>query len=295
MGILTILLQMDKVTTRYLADRFEVTRRTISRDLDALCLAGIPVMTQQGGDGGVSLPKEFKLDKSILTQDELASILIGLKGLASVSRKSSIENILEKLSLKNESVVSLNESIIIDLASHYKGSLTEKIDLIKQGIRDHRMISFDYYYEKGETRRVIEPYAIVFQWTSWYVFGYCKLRDDFRMFKLNRLWDLSLTREEFSIRAIPPEKRQMKHSHSDKNTLIAIFDPTVKYQLIETYGIDSFQTQPDGRLRLEVGYTHRKHILSWVLSFGDLVTVIHPKDMVVEIRGIAQKILLIHE
>ena len=295
MGILTILLQMDKVTTRYLADRFEVTRRTISRDIDALCRAGIPVVTQQGGDGGVSLPKEFKLDKNILTQDELANILIGLKGLASVSRKSSIEKILEKLSLKNEAVVSLNESIIIDLASHYKGSLTEKIDLIKRAIRDHKVISFDYYYEKGESRRVIEPYFIVFQWTSWYVFGYCKLRDDFRMFKLNRLWDLIITQEAFSIRAIPPEKRQMEHSHSDNNTLIALFDPTVKYQLIETYGVDCFQEQTDGRLRLEVRFTNRKHILSWALSFGNLVSVLHPKDMIIEIRQIALKMTLLYK
>lgn len=67
LGILTLLLQNDRITTPYLAERFEVTRRTVSRDIDALCRAGIPIVTHQGFGGGISIAEGFRLDKSVLT------------------------------------------------------------------------------------------------------------------------------------------------------------------------------------------------------------------------------------
>jgi len=290
LGILNILLQNERVTAPYLAEKFEVTRRTIGRDIDALCQAGIPLVTYQGAGGGISIAEGFKLDKSVLTASELSGIIAALKGIATVSHSSHIERTLDKLGANSDAVISLSEPIVIDLASYYKNYLTIKIETIKQAILERRLIEFDYYYDKGESRRRIEPYLVIFQWTSWYVFGFCLERMDWRMFKLNRLWDLSLLDEHFSARDIPPERRDF-HSHlSDDIKLVAIFDKSVKYQLIETYGLDSFYETKEG-LHFEVGFTNQSYMISWLLGFGDKVKVLEPKGIADEIRGIAENIL----
>jgi len=102
LGILTVLLQNDRVTAPYLADKFEVNRRTIGRDIDALCQAGIPIITHQGTGGGISIADGFKLDKSVLTTDELSGIISALKGIGSVSEQSRIERTLDKLGANSD-------------------------------------------------------------------------------------------------------------------------------------------------------------------------------------------------
>ena len=290
LGILTVLLQNERVTAPFLASKFEVNRRTIGRDIDALCQAGIPIITHQGAGGGISIAEGFKLDKSVLTTDELTGIIAALKGIGSVSEQSRIEQTLDKLGANSDAVVSLHEPIVIDLASYYKGHLTKKIKTIKQSIFDKRIIEFDYFYSKGESRRRIEPYTIIFQWTSWYVFGFCVERHDWRMFKLNRLWNLAQTDESFTMRNIPPEKRDFNSHLTDDIKLVALFDKSVKYQLIEAYGPDGFYEDDTG-LIFEFGFTNRDYVISWLLSFGNKVKVIEPPDMAKDIQAIAKNIL----
>jgi len=288
MGILTVLLQNNRVTAPYLAEKFEVNRRTIGRDIETLCKAGIPIVTHQGTGGGISIAEGFKLDKSILTAGELSGIIAALKGIGSVSEQSQIERTLDKLGAN--SVFSLYEPIVIDLASYYKGHLTEKIETIKQAITSRRQITFDYFYEKGESCRKIEPYTVIFQWTSWYVFGFCVEKQDWRMFKLNRLWNLSATDEHYALRDIPPEKRDWNSHLTDEIKLVAIFDKSVKYQLIDAYGLDCYQETADGLL-FEFGYTNKDYLVSWLLGFGDKVKVLEPPGIAVDIQQAAQNIL----
>ena len=295
LGILTILLQNDRVTSTFLARRFEVTRRTINRDIDALCMAGIPVVTHQGGGGGISIAEGYKLDKSILTTEELSGIIAALKGIGSVSEKTQIEQTLEKLIPNSEAMVSLVEPIIIDLASHQKGSLTEKITLLKQAIQKKNLIEFDYFYEKGETHRTIEPYFIAFKWTSWYVFGFCLDREDFRTFKLPRICNLHISDAEFSPRAIPAEKRDLDAHFTDREKIVAVFDKSVKYQLIENYGEYCYKETEDGKLQVEIRYTNREYMISWLLGLGDKVKIIEPIDLANEVKRIAQNIFKLYK
>lgn len=291
LGILITLLQNDRISAPILSDKFEVSRRTISRDIDALCKAGIPIVTHQGGNGGISIAEGYRLDKSVLTTDELSSIIAAIKGLGSVSDKAQIERVLDKLSVNQDTVVSLRESVVIDLSSYYRGSLTEKIEMIKQAIRENRLIEFDYYSEKGESHRCIEPCFIAFQWSAWFAFGYCLERRDWRLFKLARLWNLKQLDQRFSPREIPPDKKDFNARFTDHLKLIALFDPNMKYQLIETYGPLCFTELDSGMLRLEIGYTNRSFIMNWLLGFGDKVKVLEPADMAEEIRQTAKNIL----
>lgn len=291
LGIMIALMRSDCVTAPYLAKKFEVTRRTIGRDIDALCQAGIPVVTRQGAGGGISIAEGFKLDKSVLTADELSGIIAALKGIGSVSESSQIERTLDKLSAGRDAIVSLREPVVIDLSSHHKLSLTEKIAKIKRAILEKRLIEFDYYYEKGQARRRIEPCLVAFQWTDWYVFGFCLKRRDWRMFKLTRLWDLTVCDESFEPREIPPERSDFGAFLTDGERLVALFEPSVRHQLIEAYGLNGYTVAEDGRLRLEIGFTNRDYILEWLLGFGDKVRVLEPPSVAEEIQRIARNLL----
>ena len=290
LAILNILLQNERVTAPYLAEKFEVTRRTINRDIDALCQAGIPVVTYQGTGGGIAIAEGFKLDKSILTTNELLSITAALKGIGSVSSDAHIERTLDKLGVNSDAIVSLSEPIVIDLASYYKVHLSEKIELLKKAILERRLVTFDYFYDKGKSKRRIEPYLVIFQWASWYVFGFCLERMDWRMFKLNRLWELSLCDESFAIRDIPPDRRDFNSHLTDNIKLTAIFDKSARHQLIEAYGLDSYYETDEG-LYFEIGFTNQSYMISWLLGFGDKVKVLEPQSLVDEIQTIAKNIL----
>ena len=290
LGILTVLLQNEKMTAPELAEKFEVNRRTIGRDIDALCMAGIPVVTRQGAGGGISIAEGFKLDKSVLTTEELTGIIAALKGIGSVSEQSSVERTLDKLKANTNAVISMREPVVIDLGSHYKNDLTLKIELIKTAVREAKVIEFDYFYKKGRSKRRIEPYFVIFQWTSWYVFGFCLERQDWRLFKLMRLLDLTLCAENYTPREIPPDKRDFSASFTDDIKLAAVFDSSERYRLIEAYGPDCYRETPDG-LRLEIGFTNRDFIINWLLGFGGKVKVLKPHDVAEGLQKAALSIL----
>ena len=287
-GIFTVLLQNEKTTAPALAERFGVSRRTILRDIDALCLAGIPVVTSRGGDGGISIMEGYKINKSVLTAEELQTLVAGLKSIDSVSKQSNFESLMSKLA-PGEAMVSLKDNVVIDLSSHYKDSLSEKIALFKQAIAEGRTVTFDYYYAKGEIPREIEPYFIQFIWSSWYVFGWCSLRQDFRRFKLNRLWNPALTEERFTLRPVPPGQADGGYAFPEPYNVKILFDKSVRFRLIESYGLNCYEEREDG-LFLSLDYTNRDWTLSWILGFGDKAEILEPTDMREELAGIARNL-----
>lgn len=296
MGILTLLLQHEKLTAPELAERFEVSRRTINRDLEALCQAGIPIVTTQGQGGGIALAEGYRLNHTLLTPSELTAILAGLKGLDSVTQNSLTPQLLDKLSLAPAAHSTADDAILIDLASHYQDSLSPKIQAIKQAIESRTLLTFMYYSAHSEGSRTIEPYHLVFQWSDWYVLGYCLERQDFRLFKLNRLWRIQPAEQTFIPRAVPPEKLIFDGYFTPAEFVFqGLFDSCARYRLIEEYGPESFTVQPDGRLLLERGFRSFDHLLQWVLSFGGQVTVLAPNTLQKTLIAEAQNILQANE
>jgi len=250
----------------------------------------VPIVTYQGVGGGISIAEGFKLDKHLLTIDELSGIIAALKGIGSVSEQPQIERTLDKLGAGTESIISLSEPVVIDLASYYKGQLTEKIKLLKSAIFERQLVEFDYFYEKGELRRRIEPYVVIFKWSSWYVFGFCLERQDWRMFKLLRLWNLTKCGEHYSLREMPPEQRNFDARFTDDIKLVALFVPSEKYRLIESYGLDCY-TETENGLLFEFGFENRSYLISWLLGFGGNVRVLSPDYISAELKSAAEKIL----
>ncbi len=290
-GIITILLQKEKVTAPELAKRFEVSRRTINRDIEDISKAGIPIVTIQGNGGGISILDSYKMDKALLNDDELQAIFSGLKGIDSISKTSYLARMIEKLSVKDNHI-QVDDSIIVDLSSHYQKPLTQKIDVLKNAIRTRRCVSFRYYYEKGESVRCIEPYHLIFKWSSWYIFGYYLDRKAYRLFKLNRLWNIGFLDKEFIPREIPEHELQFDdYFSSDAIHLKALFSKSEKYRLIEEYGVDCYSITDSGELLLERDFASYDNMRSWIFSFGDKVTILEPQQLCEDRRKQAAAIL----
>ncbi len=287
-GILTVLQQKGKVTAPYLAEKFEVSRRTVSRDIEAICRAGIPIVTEQGKGGGIYIMEGFSLDTTVFTEEELQSVFTGLKTLDSVSKSPKAALLAEKIG----STVPIADNMLIDLSSFYKDELSDKTELLKKAIKESRRVKFRYYYPKGEEDKIIEPALIVFKWSDWYVFGFCPDRNDFRMYKLHRLWNLEMTDESFIPQEIPAEKLSFTEVAADNIRVAAVYDESEKFRLIEEYGPYSFSVREDGGLLAEYGFRSERSALEWFLSFGSKVKIISPdsfRDLFIkEIERIAK-------
>ena len=162
-GILSILLQRDKVTSQELAEKFEVSRRTILRDIESINVAGIPIVSEQGQGGGISIMDGYKIDHTRLSSGDMQAIFSGLRSLDSVSGTNRYRQLMEKLSADDMTSVSADNHIIIDLSSWDKSAIAGKIELIKQAIEQRNLITFRYFSPGGESERRIEPYHLIFQ------------------------------------------------------------------------------------------------------------------------------------
>lgn len=276
-GILSVLLQKDKTTAPELAERFEVSRRTINRDIDELNRAGIPILTTQGVGGGIRIMDGYRMDRTILTSKDMQMILAGLRSLDSVSGSSYYSQLMEKIRAGSSEFVNGRDSILIDLSSWHRESLAPKIETIQDAIGLKKTIRFRYYSPGGDTEREIEPYYLIFKWTSWYVYGYCLLRNDFRLFKLDRMDRITHVATFEANREVPLPDLSNKTVFPAKDKVKALFDPTLKWQLVEEYGTGSFQEMDDGRLLFEHEYADDEELLAWMLSCRDLVTVLEPE------------------
>jgi len=289
-GILSILLQQEQVTAPYLAEKFEVSRRTIQRDIEALCLAGIPLVTTQGPKGGISIMEGYKLDRTLLTGSELQAILAGLGSLDSVSGTRRYAQLMEKLSPGGPG----DGSILIDLSSWYKASLSPKIELLHSAIRSARLVSFTYCAPGGESRRTAEPYSLIFHWASWYLWGWCLTRQDFRLFKLGRMADLALG-QGFERRAAPPPDLSADTVFPPRYQVKARIAPCHKWRLVEEYGSDSFSVQLDGALLFTFGFTDKDTAIRWIASFGGGAELLEPAQWRQELVEFARSIQKLHQ
>lgn len=149
--ILSILLQKEKVTAPELAEYFEVNRRTINRDIEELCKAGIPIVTTQGQGGGISIMDGYRMDRTLLTNKEMQDILAGLRSLDSVNGTRRYVQLMDKLSVGSSDFMTGNQSVLIDLSSWYQNALSYKIEVIRNAIDSRMKLDFLYYSPKGKT------------------------------------------------------------------------------------------------------------------------------------------------
>ena len=293
-GILSVLLQKEKTTAPELAERFEVSRRTINRDIEDLCRAGIPIRTLQGTGGGISIMDGYRMDRTILTSKDMQMILAGLRSLDSVSGSSYYGQLMEKIQAGSSTFISGRDSILIDLSSWYRESLTPKIETIQDAIGDRHLVRFQYFSPSGDSERTVEPYYLVFHWSSWYLWGWCRDRKDFRLFKLNRMDRVRETEERFECREAPMPDLSNEKIFPGKIRVKALFEPDQKWRLVEDFGPECFVERDDGRLLFTTNHTDLESLITWLMTFGDKAEVLEPCEAREVISQMAKKMAILY-
>ena len=294
-GILSVLLQEEKTTAPELAERFEVSKRTINRDIEDLCRAGIPIRTTQGSGGGISIMDGYRMDRTILTSKDMQMILVGLRSLDSVSGSSYYGQLMEKIQAGSSAFVSGRDSILIDLSSWYRESLAPKIEIIQDAIGDRHLLKFRYYAPTGESERMVEPYYLVFRWSSWYLWGWCRDRKDLRLFKLNRMDKVRKTEKSFECREVVMPDLSNEKIFPGGVKVKALFSPDVKWRLVVEFGPKCFAENDDGRLLFTADYTDVENLVTWIMTFGDKAEVLEPKEAREKIARMARNMATIYK
>ncbi len=236
----------------------------------------------------------YRMDRTILTSRDMQMILAGLRSLDSVSGTRYYGQLMEKIQTGSSEFISGKDSILIDLSSWYKASLTPKIDVILSSIENRKLLEFRYYSPSRESSRTIEPYYLVFKWSSWYVWGWCTTKEDFRLFKLNRMDSVAETDRSFVCRDVPLPDLSNEKIFPGGIKVKALFSPEVKWRLIEEFGPNSFTDTDDGKLLFTADYTDMDNLVSWILTFGDKAEVLEPVEARDLIRRNAEKTLQIY-
>jgi len=286
-----ILIEKKKITARELSDYFEVSQRTIYRDVDILSQAGIPIYTTKGKGGGISVLPEFVLNKSILSDTEQNEIISALQSLNALSG-APIDSVLSKMGI----LFNKNNTNWIDVDFSHWGSdekEREKFKLIKSGILNKKVLGFDYYSSYGEkSTRFIEPLKLIFKGQSWYLYGYCRLKCDCRIFKITRIRSLSGTNEQFQRETPENIWKENESGYTNKMiTLVLKFDASMAYRLYDEFLMEEITANLDGSFTVKTDRPESDWIYGYIMSFGEHVEVLEPLWIKKEILAKYEKVL----
>lgn len=286
--IVYILLQKKKVTAKELAEKFEVSTRTIYRDVETLSMANVPIYATQGKDGGIALLDRFVLNKTILSEEEQNQILFALQSMKNVSGQDE-KGVLEKLSaLFNKAV---NDWIKIDFSTWKKDAAQEaKFEMIKKAILNKSRIEFLYYNSNGEkSKRIVEPLQIWFKDKSWYLMSFCKLKEDYRIFKIARMKEIKMLREHFE-RDLPKEQKDKTRDFKIISLKLEI-SKAMAYRVYDEFESEGISKNRNGDFVVKAEYPENEWVWGYVLSFGEYVKVLSPKRAREIIKGKLKKSL----
>ena len=293
-GILSLLLREEKTTAPALAERFEVSRRTIQRDIEALCRAGIPVRTDRGTGGGISIMEGYRIDRTLLTSRDMQMILAGLRSLDSIGGSGYYRQLMEKLQTGSSALISGRDSILIDLSSWQREALAPKIRVLQEAIEERHPVRFSYFAPSGESERRAEPYFLIFRWSSWYLWAFCRDREDFRLFKLTRMQGLRKEEETFAPRQVPVPDLSDQKIFPGSIRVRALFHPDLKWRLMEEFGPESFSETGDGRLLFSAEASDMDSLITWLMTFGDRAEVLEPAEAGEEILQRAERMVSLY-
>lgn len=278
--IVYILLEKKTVTAKELAERFEVSIRTIYRDIDILSAANIPIYTNQGKGGGICLLDDFVLNKSILSEEEQNQILFALQSMEKISCQNE-KKLLEKMStIFRKSKATWIE---VDLSSwgNVKGE-DKRFELIQEAVLNRKVLEFVYFNSKGEEKkRQAEPLQIYFKDKAWYLKAFARDREDYRLFKISRIEDVEILDETFD-RELPELIEEEPHFTTVE--LVLEISQKLAYRVYDEFERETITKQPNGDFLVKVEWPENDWIYSYILSFGEEAKVIFPDYVKHEVR-----------
>lgn len=271
--IVQILLTEKKVTAEKLAHHFEVSKRTIYRDIETLTLAQIPIYSEKGRYGGIGLIKNFTIDKSFLSQNEQNEILFALQSLNAVQDSKNNITLTKLNSIFNRKA---DNWIKVDF-SRYGENDSILFEKIKNSILEKKVIKFIYFNTKGKkSKRTVEPLKLWFKEKAWYLFAYCRKKKDIRQFKIARIKNLELTCEHFE-RELKKEDLKNQNNVNGKGTKIVIeVDKSQAYRVYDEFLEESIAKKENENFEITIEIFENEWLYGYLLSFGEHLKVLKP-------------------
>ena len=302
-SIIMTLLDRERIGARELADTFEVSPRTIYRDIEAINLAGIPIHSVSGVGGGFEIMPEYKLDNKVFSTADLSAILMGLSSLSSVVRGGELANALEKVKSfipaeKAKDIEIKSNQICIDLSS-WTGNRTIQpyVKIIQAALQNHTLLSFAYTAHHGKkTIRTVEPYQLVLKGSRWYFQGYCRTRNDFRLFRVSRMSELQMKRETFIPRDFQKPILDFEEIAEAMQTDIKIrIHQSVLDRVLEYCPYDRFVPDDDAYYIVNFPFIENDYHYDILLGFGDKCECLEPLHIRAEMKRKIQNMAAIYD
>ena len=286
-SIIMMLLDKRRIGAQELADIFEVSPRTIYRDIEAINMAGIPIRSISGVGGGFEIMPEYKLDKNVFSTADLTVILMGLSNLSNMVQGDELVNALAKI----KSFIPANRAkdieikanqICIDLSA-WSGNrnIQPYLQMIKSALEDCKLLSFEYIAHHGnKTVRLVEPYQLVLKSSHWYFYGYCLNRSDYRLFRLSRMSDLQIKQEAFIPRDYEKPMLDFEEIIERMQTEIKIrIHKSVLDRVLEFCTYDHFLPDGDAHYIVNFPFIENEYYYDILLSFGDKCECLEPSHI----------------
>lgn len=285
LSIVFLLLNRDKLTAPELAKKYQVSERTIYRDIKTINEAGIPIISHTGHEGGFSILADYRIDKQVLTIKEMKAIVNALKGVNASLQNYEIDNIIEKIcdlmprNGASEKVIH-DSDIAIDLVpwgmtKRYQKSLKS----INTAIENRTIITFQYTAMDGKsTERSVEPMTMMFKGYTWYLFGYCRLRKDYRVFRINRLKNLQITQHGFTRKQKSYQEYLNWNEKTSTVTLTLKFKKEIQSQIGDHFQDNQVNYDDEGNMIVTTTMPANNWVYGFILSFGSFVEVLAPEN-----------------
>ncbi|WDF25058.1 YafY family protein [Fusobacterium nucleatum] len=284
--ILYYILEKEKVTANELADKFEVSIRTIYRDIDSISSVGVPIFTTQGKGGGIKIDNEFILNKSLFDANEKEQIIAALQGLEKTNEAYKSE-LITKLSalfkIKNSNWIE------IDFTSWESNNTYQDLfNTLKIAIINKNIISFSYISSKAEKiNREVKPIRLLFKEQDWYLYAFCLLRNDFRYFKLSRVKDLELLainyKDDFEDIIL---KKEIKYENMVNIKLK--FNKNVAFRVYDEF--KAIEEDEKGNLYVEMKIPNNYKLYNYIFSFGANVEILEPEEIRTQFKNMINEI-----
>lgn len=288
--ILYLLLGGRQVTARELAERFEVSPRTIYRDIDLLSAAGVPVYGDRGRGGGLRLLPGFVLDRTALTRQQQDDILFALQSLKQTGAQDEQDTLQALAALFQRKP---EDWIDVDFSRWGSGPVDrDKFQLLKTGILSPRVVSFRYFSSGGgQSRRRVQPVRLCFKNSAWYLQAFCLSRQGYRCFKVGRMRDVQLCEEEFPPRRDVPADMDAAFQQSFALTEVTLlFSPQLAFRVYDEFPEKEITARPDGSLLVRTRYPQDDWTVGYLLGFGPELQVLGPAPLRAALADAAKKI-----
>lgn len=304
LSLLSLLSSYDRLSAKELAERLEVSKRTIYRDIDTLNHAGIPIVSYSGIRGGFGIVEGYKISKTIFSIQDIAHIMTGLTAIQSISTATEIKPLVSKIAPTGEYQEQIKSDLLIDLSSWSQSNLQQvKLDDLRNVIANHQLLSIYYHSKKKVTLRKIESYKLIFKASDWYLYGFCLKRQAFRLFKLTRIQSYEAQDERFEPREIGLIDLQLDGgeqwgSHSpinSKQEAVLTYDEKDRLFLIEKLGTEFFENSEGTLNVIRFPLIDLEQTVTFILGLHDKVKVLEPPVLVNAIKEKIEKIYSLYK